>query len=874
MTLELDVPPTGDGAPSSVPRTLQHFLSRHRLLKTLDDAASERLIVLRAPGGTGKTTLLVDWLRQRQRLADPHRVVWIALDRSAASRAGFWRRMVGALVAAGVATTDGPLGDVLSGYVDLDRVPSLVLDELSQASTPVRVVLDDFHLIDNSSVDDVVWLLENSRFLHILVTTRRRGLLEEPRMVVRLEPTLLTGSQLSFDLAETTALIDLSRGLLTTQDAATIHHVTHGHPLATRVTIATLLSDTSDSSDPLSRSATVTRIATHSAHDLMPAFTDATRRDVALRLALAPSADLALAVQLSGRSDVEHVLREFERDGFGEFSDHNDSVTFSFHSLVGASLEWEAEQTLGQDDLDRLRRMAARHLVAIRNPLGALRLLAKVGDTRAMWPVIAQNFSELITHHQADLKVIIGFVPSHALHSEGTLAIALAIVLGEEESIPSTYLRHLVDTALEQLEPRRNESDPVELFWTLLARFAGLRAARRYREAAQAGEEFLGHVSTLAPADRALVGGAIMAGSIQIVITDVLVGQLDDAISLAHQFAYDPHPGRAQHRLSLLAYIQAMRGEMTEAAQFSRAITQARAANWRATVPATGWHVAETFLRLENNDPEGAIEVISALDSRVSLLEHWPFILWVKGLARLAAGTPEIGLDELAAAVRINRSRSASPFALDLLGALQSDLHLAAGAPKKAHHILDQRSPDATPVVLARSRLHLAAGDHEAAKLGVNALLRGERTTPRQQAEALLLLTAAELRLGLPDEATHYARRAFASMQKLSLRLPLMMVPRTELHGLLSVRLPEFLPLLDGYPDPFRSILAPVALTKREQLVLMELASSGSLETVAQRLFVSANTVKTQLKSIYRKLGVTSREAAVSAGRQRGLLED
>lgn len=871
MTLELDALTLSDTGLRGIPRTLHHFLSRERLLETLDSGASGRLIVLRAPGGTGKTTLLVDWLRQRP--DDSHRVVWIALDRSASSRAGFWRRFVGALVAAQAATADGPLGDILSGYVDLDSVPSLVLEELSKADTPLRVILDDFHVVDASSVEDVIWLLEKSQFLQVLVTTRRRGLLEEPRVAVRLEPTIVTGAQLNFDLAETEALIESSEGFLAAQDAVTIFGATHGHPLATRVAIATLLSEPGEP-DALSRVTVVARIATHAAHDLLPTFTDAARRDVALRVALASSAELTLARELSGRPDVEQVLREFERDGYGEFSGKDDTVVFSFHSLVGAALEWEAEQTFDQHELDRLRRTAARYFAANRNPLGALRLFAKVGDTRAIWPVVAQYFSELITHHQADLKEIIGTIPPGALREEGTLAISLAIVLGEEESLPSAYLRQLVDTALEQLEPRRNEVDPVELFWTLLARFAGLRAARRYWEAASAGEDLLDHVGRLSPAERSRIGSARAAGSIQIIITDILVGRLDEAIVLAHQLAHDPHPGRGQHRLSLLAYIQSMRGDMVEAAQFSRAITQTRAAHWRATIPATGWYIAETILRIEGNDPHGAIEVISTLDSRVSHLEHWPFILWAKGLARLSASTPEIGVDELAVAVRANRSRSASPFALDLLGALQSDLYLAAGEPKKALHILDQRSPTAIPVALARARLQLAANDVEAAKVGVSALLRAERTTPRQQAEALLLLAITELRLGLPNEAEHFARRALVLMEKLGLRLPLSLVPRAELHSLVSARLPDFLSLFDGRPDPFRSVLAPAALTKRERLVLSELASAGSLDKVAQRLFVSTNTVKTQLKSIYRKLGVTTREAAVRAGRQSGLLED
>jgi LuxR family transcriptional regulator, maltose regulon positive regulatory protein len=47
-----------------------------------------------------------------------------------------------------------------------------------------------------------------------------------------------------------------------------------------------------------------------------------------------------------------------------------------------------------------------------------------------------------------------------------------------------------------------------------------------------------------------------------------------------------------------------------------------------------------------------------------------------------------------------------------------------------------------------------------------------------------------------------------------------------------------------------------------------------SFREIADRLFVSRNTVKTQAISVYRKLAVASRSAAVARGRQLGLLDD
>ncbi|GAA0622405.1 LuxR family transcriptional regulator [Kutzneria viridogrisea] len=64
----------------------------------------------------------------------------------------------------------------------------------------------------------------------------------------------------------------------------------------------------------------------------------------------------------------------------------------------------------------------------------------------------------------------------------------------------------------------------------------------------------------------------------------------------------------------------------------------------------------------------------------------------------------------------------------------------------------------------------------------------------------------------------------------------------------------------------------PEGLTPRERALLEELPSMRTTGEIARDLFVSVNTVKTHLRSVYRKLGVSSRRAAVVAARSRGLL--
>jgi LuxR family maltose regulon positive regulatory protein len=61
-------------------------------------------------------------------------------------------------------------------------------------------------------------------------------------------------------------------------------------------------------------------------------------------------------------------------------------------------------------------------------------------------------------------------------------------------------------------------------------------------------------------------------------------------------------------------------------------------------------------------------------------------------------------------------------------------------------------------------------------------------------------------------------------------------------------------------------------LTERERDVLRLLGSELSARQMAQSLYVAPSTVRTQIKSIYRKLGVSSRAQAVNEAHARGLI--
>jgi LuxR family maltose regulon positive regulatory protein len=68
------------------------------------------------------------------------------------------------------------------------------------------------------------------------------------------------------------------------------------------------------------------------------------------------------------------------------------------------------------------------------------------------------------------------------------------------------------------------------------------------------------------------------------------------------------------------------------------------------------------------------------------------------------------------------------------------------------------------------------------------------------------------------------------------------------------------------------ALIGGVSLTERELTVLKYLATRLTTREIAAELYVSMNTLRTHMKSIYRKLGVDSRAAAADAARTAGIL--
>jgi LuxR family maltose regulon positive regulatory protein len=138
-----------------IPPPRPGLVVRPRLLDRLNATlhAGQRLIVIAAPAGFGKTTLLSAWIAQ---LA-PLRAAWLQLDHADNDRLRFMSYLIAALQTIEPAWGQTaqtmlrtPLG--ADGDQTLDAALATLINDLAAQPTPCVIVLDDYHLIQAQSI--------------------------------------------------------------------------------------------------------------------------------------------------------------------------------------------------------------------------------------------------------------------------------------------------------------------------------------------------------------------------------------------------------------------------------------------------------------------------------------------------------------------------------------------------------------------------------------------------------------------------------------------------------------------------------------------------------------------------------------------------
>ncbi|HLS25641.1 MAG TPA: LuxR C-terminal-related transcriptional regulator [Beutenbergiaceae bacterium] len=141
-----------------------------------------------------------------------------------------------------------------------------------------------------------------------------------------------------------------------------------------------------------------------------------------------------------------------------------------------------------------------------------------------------------------------------------------------------------------------------------------------------------------------------------------------------------------------------------------------------------------------------------------------------------------------------------------------------------------------------------------------------------------LMRACAALRRRRMDMAGNHLQEAVSLVEQSGLVRLFTLVPKEDLLRL-DAEFPHVVPadvmaVVIAAPPVFPAPREPVQLSDRETEVLHEIATGSPLSRVARRLFVSENTVKSQVRNIYRKLGVHNRRDAITRAAALGILPD
>ncbi|MXQ76769.1 helix-turn-helix transcriptional regulator [Rhodococcus rhodochrous] len=313
-----------------------------------------------------------------------------------------------------------------------------------------------------------------------------------------------------------------------------------------------------------------------------------------------------------------------------------------------------------------------------------------------------------------------------------------------------------------------------------------------------------------------------------------------------------------------LALLEALRGRTHEA---TRWIEEERRhppilGEAEALVRTAGL-AATALVALDRLDTGTAFRALSELGTPRHTEELWAAVMYVRGRLALLSGVPADGLLYIDSELQ-HFSHRLTGISAVLVDAARADLHLALGEARAARELLDGSTHPLTAP--ARARLRLLGGDPGGAEVIVHRGDAAREHCPAVGAELALIGSVAALRLGRRTDARRHLQRAVVLAEHAGVTRPFVGVPPSAVRDILSlgVELPIDLDSAMAEYGIFREIRVVVRLTPRERAVLDALLAGGTASTIAKEQFVTLNTVKTQLRSLYRKLGVHSREEAIA----------
>jgi len=869
----------------AVPRVTASAVRRTRLLRTVAAAETRgsRVVLASAMAGAGKTTLFAQYAATVARSGRP--VAWVSIGDQHNDRRALWRAVVSSLAGATAPVAPEAAAGLarLATAAPARLLPGEVADALG-AIGPACLILDDVHRLNARPALELLegLLHERPEELRVMIAARHDPPLRLARIALDGAFHDLRFAELAFDRAETRTLLDDHDIDLAEPDIDLLLERTEGWPAALRLA-AISMSHRPDAAKFITGFAGDDRpVADYLTSEILSVL----HGDVVeflLVTAVPERLTAELASVLSGRSDAGAVLGGLEQANLIVHEPGTDGGWYRYHSLLRSHLlaELTRREALAER---RLHAEAAHWLDASDLPGPALAQAVAARDWDQVADLVAHRGLRLLASDGAtDLRSAIDALPADtgsapslrwievlAALGDGDLPAARAVIgrLGRTAADPAPRTRVLVATALLHEARLRGDGD---------APFDELIESSRD--------------DTVDDPD------LVLLATLNRGIALLWLGRHGDAeVELTRALRTARRGSRHHVVVECLTYLSvcaALRCDFVEMDRLARkAIRKATERGWAAAPVLAFPYTAVAFAAWQVFDPD--------LPERFGALGESILAGDVEPAVDLAARC----LPAVLAAADAHRRRSAITtlhsgwqrwehaliphvfLAIDCLLELTLALRYAETAwTTEVIGRTERLLPDSGDLRVCHALVHAHHGRDTAARRELTPVLAGVVACHAVTSQVVARLLEAHL----ADIAGESARAHAALVRALDLAAPRRMMRdlvhwSTRVCGLLVRNRGRFGEHEDFVADALArgritqehsgaaALLAGEALTSRELALLRDLPSLLSLDEIAAAHVVSLNTVKSHLKSVYRKLGVASRRAAVDRARELGLL--
>jgi LuxR family maltose regulon positive regulatory protein len=890
------------------------------------------LVLVSAPAGFGKTTLLARWITDAGTDATPggrvddRAVAWVSLDEGDREASSFWTYVVTALDRAvpGVGATALPM--LQTGQAPTEAVLAVVLNELSVLPGALTLVLDDYHLADGPGIRPGMSFLVDHLppQMRLVISTRADPGLPLARLRARGELVEVRAADLRFTLAEAATYLNDVTGLgLTAEDIAALEERTEGWVAALQLA-ALSLQGRHDAAGFIAGFAGNDRfVVDYLVEEVLDRQPGEVRRFL-LETSILDRFTGALCDAVTGEAGGKAMLKRLDRANLFLVPLDGQRHWYRYHHLFGDVLRSHLLDERGE--FADLHRRACDWYDRAGEPVQAVRHALAAGEIDRAADLVELAVPGLRRHRQeATLRRWIDDLPGHVVERRPVLAMGFvgALMASNEFGDVERRLRdieHLLEAVgSDGSSPAaRRAQELVVVDEGELARLPA--GAEMYRAAlALIGGDPTG---TLEHAGRAVVrapehddltraSAAALAGLASWTLGDLeaahrsytdatdglrKVGYIPDVLGCSITLAdIESTQGRLrqaqrtyEHALDLAGgHDSGMRGtrdmhvglsrlawERNDLVVATEHLRRCDELGEQAGLPQNPyrWRVALALLREAEGDLEASLGLLAEAE-RVYVGDFSPDVRPIPALrARMLAAHGHL-------APAVDWAHQHAVTVGDDLSYLREYEHVTLARILLAQHAVEGSQCPLHDAVALLERLLAAAqdGDRDGTVIEVLALLSLAYQRVGKDAQALTVLERA-LALAEPEG---YVRVFAAEGQPMTALLKAMR--RHEPGSAYLRRLLDAASGLQGQPGdavvPARSAPSRAArdglvdpLSERELDVMRLLAGDLDGPSIARELVVSLNTVRTHTKNIYAKLGVNNRRAAVRRAHQLRLL--